>query len=102
MAPVQVKVIPVSNAVHEQYANEIALKLAQAGVRVEQDARDEKLGYKIREAQMQKVPYVLVIGDKEMENGAVNVRKYGEEKSEVIALDVFVATIEEEIKNRKY
>ena len=48
MAPVQV-VIPVSNAVHEQYANEIALKLAQAGVRVEQDARDEKLGYKIRE-----------------------------------------------------
>ncbi|MGE7847344.1 threonine--tRNA ligase [Bacillus cereus] len=102
VAPVQVKVIPVSNAVHEQYANEIALKLAQAGVRVEQDARDEKLGYKIREAQMQKVPYVLVIGDKEMKNGAVNVRKYGEEKSEVIALDVFVATIEEEIKNRKY
>ncbi|PGW72285.1 threonine--tRNA ligase [Bacillus cereus] len=102
VAPVQVKVIPVSNAVHEQYANEIAHKLAQAGVRVEQDARDEKLGYKIREAQLQKVPYVLVIGDKEMENGAVNVRKYGEEKSEVIALDVFVATIEEEIKNRKY
>ncbi|PFD47617.1 threonine--tRNA ligase [Bacillus cereus] len=102
VAPVQVKVIPVSNAVHEQYANEIAHKLAQAGVRVEQDARDEKLGYKIREAQMQKVPYVLVIGDKEMENGAVNVRKYGEDKSEVIALDVFVATIEEEIKNRKY
>lgn len=102
VAPVQVKVIPVSNAVHEQYANEIALKLAQAGVRVEQDARDEKLGYKIREAQMQKVPYVLVIGDKEMENGAVNVRKYGEEKSEVVALDVFVASIEEEIKNRKY
>ncbi|PGS81695.1 threonine--tRNA ligase [Bacillus cereus] len=102
VAPVQVKVIPVSNAVHEQYANEIAHKLAQAGVRVEQDARDEKLGYKIREAQMQKVPYVLVIGDKEMENGAVNVRKYGEEKSEVKALDVFVATIEEEIKNRKY
>ncbi|ASL64990.1 threonine--tRNA ligase [Bacillus cereus] len=102
VAPVQVKVIPVSNAVHEQYANEIALKLAQAGVRVEQDARDEKLGYKIREAQIQKVPYVLVIGDKEMQNGAVNVRKYGEEKSEVVALDVFVASIEEEIKNRKY
>ncbi|HDR8145097.1 TPA: threonine--tRNA ligase, partial [Bacillus cereus] len=102
VAPVQVKVIPVSNAVHEQYANEIAHKLAQAGVRVEEDARDEKLGYKIREAQMQKVPYILVIGDKEMENGAVNVRKYGEEKSEVVALDVFVASIEEEIKNRKY
>ncbi|HDR8190820.1 TPA: threonine--tRNA ligase [Bacillus cereus] len=102
VAPVQVKVIPVSNAVHEQYANEIAHKLAQAGVRVEQDARDEKLGYKIREAQMQKVPYILVIGDKELENGAVNVRKYGEEKSEVVTLNVFAASIEEEIKNRKY
>ncbi|KAA6469110.1 MULTISPECIES: threonine--tRNA ligase [Bacillus cereus group] len=102
VAPVQVKVVPVSNAVHEQYCSEVAHKLAQAGVRVEQDARDEKLGYKIREAQMQKVPYFLVIGDKEMESGAVNVRKYGEEKSEVVALDVFVARIEEEIKNREY
>lgn len=102
VSPVQVKVIPVSNAVHIQYADQVADKLAQAGIRVERDVRDEKLGYKIREAQMQKVPYVLVIGDKEMENGAVNVRKYGEEKSEVVALDVFKASIEEEIKNRKY
>ncbi|MEC3157860.1 threonine--tRNA ligase [Bacillus thuringiensis] len=102
VAPVQVKVVPVSNAVHEQYCSEVAHKLAKAGVRVEQDARDEKLGYKIREAQMQKVPYFLVIGDKEMESGAVNVRKYGEEKSEVVALDVFVARIKEEIKNREY
>ncbi|MDR4984734.1 threonine--tRNA ligase [Bacillus cereus] len=101
VAPVQVKVIPVSNAVHEQYANEVVNKLAQAGIRVEQDMRDEKLGYKIREAQMQKVPYVLVIGDKEMERKAVNVRKYGEEKSEVVSLNIFAASIEEEIKNRK-
>ncbi|MBJ8008117.1 threonine--tRNA ligase [Bacillus cereus] len=101
VAPVQVKVIPVSNAVHEQYANRIADKLAQAGIRVERDIRDEKLGYKIREAQMQKVPYVLVIGDKEMESKAVNVRKYGEEKSEVVELDAFVESMKEEIKNRK-
>ncbi|MGW6149717.1 threonine--tRNA ligase [Bacillus mycoides] len=101
VAPVQVKVIPVSNAVHEQYADEVADKLAQAGIRVERDMRDEKLGYKIREAQMQKVPYVLVIGDKEMESEAVNVRKYGEEKSEVIELDAFVESMKEEIKNRK-
>lgn len=101
MAPVQVKVIPVSNVVHEQYANRIADKLAQAGIRVERDIRDEKLGYKIREAQMQKVPYVLVIGDKEMEGEAVNVRKYGEEKSEVVELDAFVESMKEEIKNRK-
>ncbi|MBG9719527.1 threonine--tRNA ligase [Bacillus mycoides] len=101
VAPVQVKVIPVSNAVHEQYVNRIADKLAQAGIRVERDIRDEKLGYKIREAQMQKVPYVLVIGDKEMEIEAVNVRKYGEEKSEVVELDAFVESMKEEIKNRK-
>ncbi|MFJ8354033.1 threonine--tRNA ligase [Bacillus paramycoides] len=101
VAPVQVKVIPVSNAVHVQYANEVADKLAQAGIRVERDMREEKLGYKIREAQMQKVPYVLVIGDKEMENKAVNVRKYGEEKSEIVALDVFVESMKKEIKNRK-
>ncbi len=101
VAPVQVKVIPVSNAVHEQYANRIADKLAQAGIRVERDIRDEKLGYKIREAQMQKVPYVLVIGDKEMESEAVNVRKYGEEKSEVVELNAFVESMKEEIKNRK-
>ncbi|MFP3412493.1 threonine--tRNA ligase [Bacillus sp. SIMBA_074] len=101
VAPVQVKVIPVSNAVHEKYANRIADKLAQAGIRVERDMRDEKLGYKIREAQMQKVPYVLVIGDKEMESEAVNVRKYGEEKSEVVELDAFVESMKEEIKNRK-
>ncbi|MDG0959624.1 His/Gly/Thr/Pro-type tRNA ligase C-terminal domain-containing protein, partial [Bacillus paranthracis] len=63
--------------------------------------RDEKLGYKIREAQMQKIPYVLVIGDKEMENGAVNVRKYGEEKSEVVELNGFVESMKEEINNRK-
>ncbi|MCU4992434.1 threonine--tRNA ligase [Bacillus cereus] len=101
VAPVQVKVIPVSNTVHVQYADEVTDKLAQAGIRVERDVRDEKLGYKIREAQMQKVPYVLVIGDKEMENGAVNVRKYGEEKSEVVELGVFVKSIKEEIKNKK-
>ncbi|MEK4742413.1 MULTISPECIES: threonine--tRNA ligase [unclassified Bacillus (in: firmicutes)] len=101
VAPVQVKVIPVSNVVHEKYANRIADKLAQAGIRVERDIRDEKLGYKIREAQMQKVPYVLVIGDKEMESEAVNVRKYGEEKSEVVELNAFVGSMKEEIKNRK-
>ncbi|MGH1277591.1 threonine--tRNA ligase [Bacillus basilensis] len=101
VTPVQVKVISVSNTVHVQYADEVTDKLAQAGIRVERDVRDEKLGYKIREAQMQKVPYVLVIGDKEMENGAVNVRKYGEEKSEVVELGVFVKSIKEEIKNKK-
>ncbi len=101
VTPVQVKVISVSNTVHVQYADEVTDKLAQAGIRVERDVRDEKLGYKIREAQMQKVPYVLVVGDKEMKNRAVNVRKYGEDQSEIIELDGFVESIKEEIKNKK-
>lgn len=101
LAPVQVKVIPVSNLVHEQYTKEIEEKLQSVGLRVERDVRSEKLGYKIREAQIQKIPYVLVIGDKEMENGSINVRKYGEERSEVISLDKFIESLQAEIYNRK-
>ncbi|MBY0599277.1 threonine--tRNA ligase [Bacillus bingmayongensis] len=100
LAPVQVKVIPVSTLVHDQYTNEIEEKLKQTGIRVERDVRSEKLGYKIREAQIQKIPYVLVIGDKEMENGSVNVRKYGEEKSEVVSLSVFMEGVQEEVYNK--
>ncbi|KEK23462.1 threonine--tRNA ligase [Bacillus gaemokensis] len=100
LAPVQVKVIPVSNQVHDQYTKEIEEKLKQAGVRVERDVRSEKLGYKIREAQLKKVPYVLVIGDKEMENESVNVRKYGEEQSEVVSLVEFMESVQDEIHNK--
>lgn len=75
-------------------------KLKQAGIRVKRDIRSEKLGYKIREAQIQKVPYVLVIGDKEVENGSVNVRKYGEEKSEVVSLTEFMENVQNEIYNK--
>ncbi|WP_459503169.1 threonine--tRNA ligase [Bacillus sp. C1] len=97
LAPVQVKVIPVSNLVHEQYTKEIEEKLKSVGIRVERDVRSEKLGYKIREAQLKKIPYVLVIGDKEMENGSVNVRKYGEERSEVVSLSAFMESVQDEI-----
>lgn len=100
LAPVQIKVIPVSNQVHEQYTKEIEEKLKSVGLRVERDARSEKLGYKIREAQLQKIPYILVIGDKEMENGSVNVRKYGEEKSEVVSLSAFMESIRKEVYNK--
>lgn len=101
LAPVQVKIIPVSNLVHEEYTKEIEEKLQNVGLRVERDVRSEKLGYKIREAQIQKIPYVLVIGDKEMENGSVNVRKYGEERSEVVSLATFIESLQVEIHNRK-
>ncbi|WP_243522009.1 threonine--tRNA ligase [Bacillus pseudomycoides] len=100
LAPVQVKVIPVSTLVHEQYTKEIEEKLKSVGLRAERDARSEKLGYKIREAQLQKIPYILVIGDKEMENGSVNLRKYGEERSEVVSLSVFMKSVQDEIYNK--
>ena len=86
LAPVQVEVIPVSPDAHFDYADGVREKLVAAGFRVNIDSRDEKIGYKIREAQMQKVPYMLVLGDKEMESGEVNVRKYGEQKSESYAI----------------
>ena len=73
LSPVQVKVLPVTERAHE-YANQIAAKLDEAGIRAESDLRSEKLGYKIREAQMQKIPYMLVVGDRDIENGTVSVR----------------------------
>ncbi len=90
LAPVQFQVIPVSPSVHLDYAKKVQERLQREGLRVEVDSRDEKIGYKIREAQMQKIPYMLVVGDQEAENGAVNVRKYGEQNSETISLDDFV------------
>ncbi|MGG1241933.1 threonine--tRNA ligase [Bacillus cabrialesii] len=90
LAPVQFQVIPVSPAVHLDYVKKVQERLQREGLRVEVDSRDEKIGYKIREAQMQKIPYMLVVGDQEAENGAVNVRKYGEQNSETISLDDFV------------
>ncbi len=101
LAPVQVKVIPVSPQVHLDYAKDIVDKLRLQGVRVELDERDEKIGYKIREAQTQKVPFALVLGDKEVEGDAVSYRRYGEQKTESLAYDDFEALIKEEIAEKK-
>ncbi|WP_078413996.1 threonine--tRNA ligase [Priestia abyssalis] len=97
LAPVQVQVIPVSPGVHLEYAKQVQEKLQLEGFRVELDERDEKIGYKIREAQMQKIPYMLVVGDKEVEEGAVNVRKYGEQKSETIDFEQFISLLKQEV-----
>ncbi|WP_017379891.1 threonine--tRNA ligase [Paenisporosarcina sp. TG-14] len=99
LAPVQVQVIPVSNEAHFDYAKGVIEKLQAAGLRIDMDDREEKLGYKIREAQMQKIPYMLVLGDKEMESGYVNVRKYGQQNSESISFDEFLSRIQKEISN---
>ncbi|WP_227936638.1 threonine--tRNA ligase [Alkalihalobacillus deserti] len=98
LAPIQTQIIPVSNDVHLDYAKKVQESLQAVGVRVEIDERDEKLGYKIREAQMQKIPYMLVLGDKEMEASAVNIRKYGEQDSASVALDQFVEQMKTEAR----
>ncbi|MET3319072.1 UNVERIFIED_ORG: threonyl-tRNA synthetase [Peribacillus simplex] len=97
LAPIQAQVIPVSPEVHLDYAKEVQEKLKAEGIRVDLDTRDEKIGYKIREAQMQKIPYMLVVGDNEAQEGSVNVRKYGEEKSETVAFEDFVSAIKAEV-----
>ncbi|MCM3670009.1 threonine--tRNA ligase [Mesobacillus maritimus] len=98
LAPVQVQVIPVSPDVHFDYAKQVQEKLKSEGFRVELDGREEKIGYKIREAQMQKIPYMLVVGDKEIEENAVNVRKYGEQKSETVGFETFLEALKQEAR----
>ena len=98
LAPVQVQVIPVSPDVHFDYAKQVQELLQAEGIRVEIDDRNEKIGYKIREAQMQKTPYMLVVGDNEVAEKAVNVRKYGEQKSEVVSFETFVENLKNEVK----
>ncbi|HHW37673.1 MAG TPA: threonine--tRNA ligase [Bacillales bacterium] len=100
LAPVQAKVIPVSSDVHLDYAKQVQEKLQLEGIRVEIDERDEKIGYKIREAQMQKIPYMLVVGDNEIKDQSVNVRKYGQNNSETIPFDQFVETLKAEVQRK--
>ena len=99
LSPVQVKVMPITDRASD-YAKDVAAKLSAAGVRVETDLRNEKIGYKIREAQMQKTPYMLVIGDREAESGAVAVRTRGGEDLGAMPLDAFIERITGEIKSR--
>lgn len=96
LAPVQVEVIPVSPEAHFGYADNIREQLTAAGFRTDLDSRDEKIGYKIREAQVQKVPYMLVLGDKEIESETVNVRKYGEQKSESMSFTDFLDLLKQD------
>lgn len=102
LAPVQARILPVAADVHHDYAKKVEEELRLAGIRVEVDERDEKIGYKIREAQMKKIPYALVVGDNEIEEEAVNVRRYGEKKSETIALTDYINHIKEEIAQKTH
>lgn len=101
LAPVQVKVLPVKNEFHLAYAKEVVAKLGAAGIRVELDDREEKLGYRIREAQMQKVLYQLVLGENEVANGTVTYREYGKQAQNTLEFDAFVAKLLKEINEKK-
>ena len=100
LSPVQVNVIPVNNEYHLEYSEKLKEKLSSLNIRCELDARDEKLGYKMRESQTKKIPYTLVIGDKERDGNMVNYRKHGSQEAISVSVDEFVSMIQEEIRTR--
>ena len=99
LAPVQVEIIPVNLDAHGEYAEKVRQELAKRGFRAEVDTRNEKMGYKIRESQTQKVPYTLVLGDDEMNANGVNVRRYGTDEEISKSLDDFIAEIDADVKS---
>lgn len=101
MAPEQIRVLPVNNAFHLDKSNEIVNKLKQLGIRASLDASEDKLGYRLRNAQVNKVPYTLVIGDNEVANNTVTYRHFGSRKQITVTVDEFIEMITKEIKNRE-
>ena len=99
LAPVQVKIIPVNLDAHGEYAEKVRQELAKRGFRAEVDTRNEKMGYKIRESQTQKVPYTLVLGDDEMNANGVNVRRYGTDEEISKSLTDFINEIDADVKS---
>ncbi|ELK45436.1 threonine--tRNA ligase [Halobacillus sp. BAB-2008] len=100
LAPEQVKVLPVSPIAHEAYAGRVIEHLKRSGIRAGVDAREEKLGYRMRDAQMSKTPYIIVVGDEERDNHSLNVRIYGQKESETVSLEAFLQKMTKLIENR--
>ncbi|HBF68911.1 MAG TPA: threonine--tRNA ligase [Firmicutes bacterium] len=101
LAPEQIRVLPVNNNIHAEKAQEIVNALKKLGIRASLDANEDKLGYRMRNAQIKKVPYTIVIGDHEKEEGTVTYRHYGEKQQITVKFDEFVSMIQEEIRLRK-
>ena len=101
LSPVQVNIIPVNNEYHLEYCNKIKNLLIENNIRVELDDRDEKLSYKMRESQMNKNPYTLIIGDKEKENNFISYRKYNSNETEFISISDFESLLISEIKDKR-
>ena len=100
LAPVQLSVIPVNSEYHLEYASELYEQLKNAGYRVELDSRNEKLGYKLREAVMKKVPYMLIIGQKEVDNKNVSFRRSGSEETITVSYEEFIELLKEDVANK--
>ena len=100
LSPVQVNIIPVNNEYHLDYSMEIKEKLSSLNIRCELDSRDEKLGYRMRESQTRKIPYTLVIGDKERDNNMINYRRHGSQDAISLSVSDFINLITEEINSR--
>ena len=101
LAPRQVCIIPVNSEIHSEYAKKVASQLKENGIKVEVDDRNEKLGYRMREAQLSKIPVVLVVGDNEMNNNSVNIRRHGKEGQESVNVNDLIVNLQDEIKNMK-
>ncbi len=99
ISPVQVKILPITDR-QVAYANELCAKMKEAGIRVEVDDRSEKIGYKIREAQMEKVPYMLIVGEKEAEAGQVAVRRRDKGDMGAVSADEFISTVKKDIEEK--
>ncbi|MBP3766360.1 MAG: threonine--tRNA ligase [Bacilli bacterium] len=100
LAPVQMKVIPVNNKYHLEYATKITEMLKENDIRVKLDDREEKLGYKLRESQIEKVPMTIILGQNEVDNNTISFRRHAEEETTTLSIDEFINLINEEIKNK--
>jgi len=100
LAPTQLTIIPVNPEIHGDYSNKLKEKLANLNIRVELDDRNEKLGYRMREAQMKKIPYSIIIGDKEMEEGLISYRKFGEQGTTTVTEEEFISFVTDKINNK--
>ena len=100
LSPVQVNILPVNNEYHREYAKELWDKLLDNNIRCELDDREEKLSYRMRDSQTKKIPYTVVIGDKEKENNQVTYRMFGSTESTTVSVDDFIKQIKNEIASK--
>lgn len=101
LAPTQINIIPVNNEYHLEYSKEVEELLRENNFRVELDSRDEKLGYRMRESQTRKIPYTLILGDKERDNKEISYRKFGSQETTTLSQDEFISMMKEVIDNKE-